>query len=279
MASLVPLTYYCTFILAASVAGGMIPVWFRLTHRGMQIAVSFVAAMMFGVALMHLLPDAVVEAQSSTDDNVAAIRNVCMAVLGGWLTMFLIERFFCFHHHDVESDVAGELHPHEACEHHHHHDLNWTGAAIGLTLHSLLAGVALGASVVESAPESRLAGLATFLVIVLHKPFDSMTLGMLMARGGWSMPWRHVVNGLFALAVPMGAAAFYLGISGDAAGGPALGYALAYSAGLFFCISLSDLLPELQFHDHDRVKLTVALLTGLAFAYGVGHLETLVHRH
>jgi zinc and cadmium transporter len=39
------------------------------------------------------------------------------------------------------------------------------------------------------------------------------------------------------------------------------------------------LLPELQFHDHDRVKLSAALLLGLALSVGVGRLESLVHRH
>lgn len=277
---IVPLTYYCTIILAVSVAGGLIPTWFQLTHRRMEVAVSFVAAMMFGVALLQLFPDAVVEVQTaSADDLPTTVRRVCMVVLGGWFTMFVIERFFCFHHHDVESDASGEIHRHEDGDHGHHHDLTWTGAAIGLTLHSLLAGVALAASVMDDMSQTRLAGLSTFLVVVLHKPFDSMTLCMLMARGGWSMSARHLVNGLFALAIPLGAAAFYVGISGDVAGSPAVGYALAFSAGLFLCISLSDLLPELQFHDHDRVKLTVALVVGLVMAYGVGHLESLMHRH
>ena len=56
------LTYYCVFILLASIAGGMIPVWFRLTHRWMQFAVSFVAGVMLGVALLHMLPHAIADA-------------------------------------------------------------------------------------------------------------------------------------------------------------------------------------------------------------------------
>ena len=50
---------------------------------------------------------------------------------------------------------------------------------LGLALHSLLDGVALAAAVAgESAQHGRvgLAGLAVFLVVVLHKPFDSLTL-------------------------------------------------------------------------------------------------------
>jgi zinc and cadmium transporter len=197
--------------------------------------------------------------------------------------MFFIERFFCFHHHDVESDAHGELHEHEeACEHkhaHHHHDVTWTGAALGLTLHSVIEGVALAASVAHGHDTLRLAGLGTFLVILLHKPFDSMTIGMLMARSGRSLAWRHAVNGLFALAVPLGVALFYAGLANAESSGLVVAYALAFSAGTFLCISLSDLLPELQFHDHDRVVLSAALVAGLALALGVGQLESLAHQH
>jgi len=49
--------------------------------------------------------------------------------------------------------------------------------------------------------------------------------------------------------------------------------ALAFSAGAFICIALSDLLPEVQFHSHDRVALTLAFLLGIGLAYGMGSVE------
>jgi zinc and cadmium transporter len=52
-----------------------------------------------------------------------------------------------------------------------------------------------------------------------------------------------------------------------------LGCALAFCAGTFLCISCSDLLPELQFHSHDRFKLSVALLAGLGVAIAIGLVE------
>jgi zinc and cadmium transporter len=116
-------------------------------------------------------------------------------------------------------------------------------------------------------------------VIFLHKPFDAMTIGMLMARGGWSLPWRHTVNALFSLAIPIGVLVFYFGLMTDRADASTgarqwfIACALAFSAGTFLCISLSDLLPELQFHKHDRVKLSVALLLGLALAHVAARLE------
>ena len=43
------------------------------------------------------------------------------------------------------------------------------------------------------------------------------------------------------------------------------------------CISLSDLLPELQFHSHDRLMLSVALLLGLGVAHFAARMEALAH--
>ena len=168
----------------------------------------------------------------------------------------------------------------------HGHDITWSGAALGLTLHSIIAGVALAASVAHGHGHLKLAGLGTFLVILLHKPFDSMTIGALMARGGWSLSMRHMINGLFSLAIPLGVILFHLGLAQSPAHGAtpletngALANALAFSAGTFLCIALSDLLPELQFHHHDRVKLSIALLAGLSLAYIVGQLEEAAHQH
>lgn len=260
------LIVYCLLILLASLAGGWIPLWVRLTHSRMELASSFVAGLMLGVALLHMLPHALVEmGPDGSFDQITAW------LLVGFLMMFFVERFFCFHHHEVpDADGARAAQPAAP----HGHELTWTGAAIGLSVHSVIAGVALGASVKASNQGVALAGLGTFLAIVLHKPFDSMTLGALMAVGRRSMRARHLVNGLFGLVVPLGVALFYLGVGGDGGLGPGvISGALAFSAGTFLCISLSDLLPELQFHQHDRFKLSAALLLGLALAWGAGRLE------
>jgi zinc and cadmium transporter len=211
------------------------------------------------------------------------------SLLGGILAMFFIERFLCYHHHDVPPDehehsARGDIHAGDDHEHHHVHDLSWSGAALGLSLHSILNGVALAASVQHDHNSIGLVGLGTFLVIFLHKPFDAMTIGMLMARGGWSLGWRHAVNGLFSLAIPLGVIIFYFGLlrSDGTSSGMIAAYALSFSAGTFLCIACSDLLPELQFHQHDRVKLSFALLLGLGVAVVVTKLESITqgpHTH
>jgi zinc and cadmium transporter len=91
---------------------------------------------------------------------------------------------------------------------------------------------------------------------------------------------RHLFNGLFALVTPIGAVLFYLGANQLTGSNPVvLGSALAFCAGTFLCIACADLLPELQFHSHDRLKLSFALLLGIAVAVGIGRLEKSGHDH
>lgn len=281
------LTYYCVFILVASVLGGMLPTWFKLTHRWMECAVSLVAGVMLGVALLHFLPHALAESSELAANDPNRYVAPLLWLLVGFLAMFFVERFFCFHHHDVPEQAGHdhenedhaeefECHQHDHAHSDHTHDVTWSGAALGLTLHSVLAGIALAASTYHSTTGEPLAGLGAFLAILLHKPFDSMTIAMLMAKNGWSATARCVVNALFSLTIPLGALLFYLGVATDQ-GATGAAPALAFSAGVFLCISMSDLLPELQFHHHDRGKLSAALLLGLVLAYAACRLEYHVH--
>jgi zinc and cadmium transporter len=283
------LAIYCLIILLGSLAGGLLPLVVRLTHTRMQVAISFVAGLMLGIAVLHLLPHSWQEFRS--------IDTVAWWLLGGFLAMFFIQRFFQFHHHDVPDEAPeivadGSHHTHESIEHKHAHEqtlahrsarqLSWSGAAFGLTLHSLIDGIALAASVEAESRGSEhgwLLGLGTFAVIIMHKPFDAMAIGTLMAAGGWSRMARHWVNGLFALAIPAGVVLFYIGASHAGDSHAFLGGALAFAAGTFLCIAASDLLPELQFHSHDRVKLSIALLGGLVLAALIVMVETSGHDH
>ena len=280
------LVVYCLLILLGSLAGGLIPLVVRLTHTRLQLAMSFVSGAMLGVGLLHLLPHSYFE--------FGEIYPPVWWLLAGFLVMFFVERVFHFHHHDAPGEVDEHEHhahdeDHSVCHdhgHNHNHNerkLSWGAALVGLTLHSTLDGIALAASVATESQEvnhGQWAGLVVFLVVFLHKPFDSMTLGTLMAVAGRSARLRHAINGLYALAIPLGAVLFYLGV--DASGADqhqVIGAALAFAAGTFLCISTSDLLPELQFHSHDRFKLSTALLLGLALAAGIVILEEQHHEH
>jgi zinc and cadmium transporter len=282
------LAIYCALILLASLAGGWLPMMVRLTHTRLQLAISLVAGLMLGIALLHFLPDA--------EEQLHSLDRTAGWMLGGFLTMFFVQRFFHFHHHDLpEGDPEDCCHgddPHvHADEHGHVHEhghshahtlaaksaqqLSWIGTALGLTLHSLLDGLALAAAVAAGVQNrAGLAGFGVALAVILHKPFDSMTVSTLMTAGGKSRLSRHLLNVVFALISPIGVALFFVG-SGHFSGSNEifLGSALAFCSGTFLCIASSDLLPELQFHSHDRFKLSLALLAGIGVAIVIGQLE------
>jgi len=300
------LILYAGVIVAVSIAGGLLPGLLRLGHRSLQFLLSFVAGVMLGVGFFHMLPhaimlraDAIAEAGGvhAADDGHGHAPGVghdlldplMLLAVGGFLTLFLLERFFHFHQHEPEADAdhaAGHTHGGAgSCGHDHAPHptgrIGWIGALFGLGVHSLLEGVALAASVVVATTGSAFAGLATFLVIVLHKPFDAMTLATLMRRAELAPRLRFLANILLALLVPAGIGLFWAGAMSPSAPdvGIVAAWALAFSAGMFLCIASSDLLPELQFHRHDRVGLSAALVVGLAFAFALARLEAASHVH
>jgi zinc and cadmium transporter len=205
------------------------------------------------------------------------------------LALFFLERFFSFHQHEPLEGRSG-AHEHTGHEYHDHgsdasrsetapfHSHNphsspsrtfsWGSAAFGLAIHSLVGGVALASAVAADFEEHRAlaaAGLGVLLATLVHKPADALTISTLMVRGKSARWMMHLVNLGFALMIPAGVVLFVLGSAGiDATAASSLtAGALAFSAGTFLCIALSDLLPELQFHSHDRLKLSVALLAGV----------------
>jgi zinc and cadmium transporter len=280
------LVVYSLICVGASLAGGWVPLVMRLTHRRMQIAISFVSGIVLGIGLLHLLPHSFAELRS--------IDRTVLWVLVGFLFMFFLERFFHFHHHDAPEDglsldVAS---PHQHAHHDHDHDHDhhahekprlpfpWVGVAVGLTLHGLIDGVTLAAAVkAEAGYGVMLAGIGACLAVALHKPFDSLTIGTMMAAAGQSTWSRQLFNGAYALVTPLGVILFY-SLSTAAAGSSfGLGQTLGFAAGAFLCIATGDLLPELQFHRHDRVGLSLSLLAGIALAWGTVFLEAGGHDH
>ncbi|MGQ0637281.1 MAG: ZIP family metal transporter [Planctomycetaceae bacterium] len=282
---------YCVFIAAASLAGGKLPALVRLTHARMQVLVSFVAGLMLGVGLFHLLPHAALETKS--------LDKAALWTMVGLLGTFFLIRAFHFHQH-ASAEERGDhanLHAHEHDHDHGHehdcgapdpdesvtaHPLSWLGIGLGLSVHTLIDGAALAASVEAESHGGEglwLAGIGTFLAVFLHKPLDSMSITSLMAAGGWSPAARQAVNCLYALMCPLGALLFWLGVrqTGEAQA-MIVGCALAFAAGVFLCISLADLLPELQFHRHDRLTLSAALLFGVVLAWFIRYLEP-AHTH
>jgi zinc and cadmium transporter len=273
------LIVYCLAIAGFSLMGGLLPTWIRMTHTRTQLVMSLVAGLMLGVAFYHLLPHsmALLGADGGVDTAV-------WWLMLGLIVMLLLLRVFHFHQHDFSPEHGTQHshhHPHHPPHHaphdaHEHpvHGLSWVGLALGLAVHTLIDGVALGAVMHADSATPGLIGIGVFLAILLHKPLDAMSIVTMMEAGGWSRGARTVANLVFALMCPLGALLFFFGVDALAdSRNHLVAAALAFSAGAFICIALSDLLPEVHFHSHDRAKLTLAFLLGIALAYGIGSLE------
>lgn len=293
---LVLLLLYGTLIAFSSLFGGLLPTLVHLTHTRMQILVSLIGGLMLGVGFFHQLPHAVAIMPANGILGLPPLDSCMLCLMIGLLLTFFMLRIFHFHTHeptelaDVHSHDCG--HDHDG-NHSHDHDhdhaatvksavrTSWFGIFIGLSLHTILDGVALAAHVEADALHNHasgtfLLGLGTFLGVALHKPLDSLSITSLMASGGWSRQSMIIVNFCYALMCPIGAAVFYFGTRGQ--GDWIVAAALAMSAGIFICISLSDLLPEVQFHSHDRLWLSAALVLGVAVAWAIGLVEP-AHTH
>lgn len=265
------LVLYCLLVMAASVFGGVLPARMRWSHRTTNLVMAFVAGIILGIGLFHLLPHSV--ASSGSLD-----RSLWWMMIG-LLAMFLITRTLNGHHHAPDPEPGhgvvdtGHKHHHHPERQHH----NWIGLAFGMSIHSLFDGIALAASVTDEhavAQGGWLLGLGTFAAVVLHKPLDAMSITSLMARANGSEKLTRMVNFGFALIVPVGAALFAFGVHQFSHRADViLGGTLAFSAGVFVCIALGDLLPELHFHPRDRIRLSAALVLGVTAAHAMGSLE------
>jgi zinc and cadmium transporter len=274
------LALYSVGILAVSLFGGSVPFLGRVTHSRLQIYLSLSAGVMLGASFFHVMPDAMKYAGEG---------------FGWWMALgavglFCIERFIAPHSHEVSSKLQHE-HEHEpGCEHDHEHRAapavtGWM-AVLGLTIHTFMNGVGLAGAVVSDKAESGLwvlPGLAMFLAIALHKPADALAISTVLSRKGVSRRKLALVQMGFAAMVPIGAGAFLLArhaLEKDLETqleNQLTGAALAFSAGTFLFIALSDLLPEVQFHRHDRLALAGALILGVLFMGGIAILEDLGH--
>ena len=263
------LLLYGAGLAIASYGGGFLALRIEMTHTRTQIALSLVSGLMLGIAFFHLFPHAVLTLGVDRGLNTTMIW-----VATGLVVMLLLLRLLHFHHPDYYA---------EGDEHHHHdHDhgehctpvaapkVSWQSVLIGLSFHTLIDGVALGSAFIGSSQGESLLAFGVFAAIALHKPLDAMSIAALMRAAGASRSLQRNINIGFALLCPLGALLFYAFANGVSSGqGEVVAAALAFSAGAFICIALSDLLPEVQFHSHDRVKLTLVFLAGLAVSYAI----------
>lgn len=247
---------YTLIVAVLSLIGAWVPLRARLGHAGLQLYLSLAAGALLGAAMFHLLPEA--------SEHIHGAFGI-PAVLG-IAVVFFLQRYLAPHCHEplAGPPVEHEPHPeHDHSCHDHAHGASLAGsfvAVLALSIHSFFDGVALGA-VADGGDKALLA--AVFLSVLIHKPMDGLSVSVLLLNAGAARRDLWITQIFYAALVPIGAIAFSLTRGAIAEPSTFVGYTLAFSAGTFLAIALTDLLPELHFHTHDRHKLSAALLAGL----------------
>ena len=253
------LALYALAILAGALVGGALPLLGRRSRSDGML--SFSAGVMLGAAFFHMLPEAV---------EGAGMRAIPW-VLVGFLFLFLLERYVLVHV-CAEPGAAPHVHLHGEADHGatgcEVHTLG-LAAFLGLSLHTLVDGFALGAA----SSEERL-GFLVFLAILAHKIPSSFSLSAILRAEGYSRRRALAMNAAFALMVPLGAGLYVL-VSDLVHTETFTAFALAASAGTFLHLSLSDILPDLHRRAASRMRLSGLLLIGVSAMWAL----RLVHAH
>lgn len=306
--------YYALIVAALSLAGATLPLRFKPGHAHLQIYLSLAAGALLGAALFHLLPESgeYIHAQFGLP---AALGVMVVFFLQRYLAPHSHEvspveaehqhGHMGEHHHEHEHQPPGEharkhvtgqtsgVHdehdhfvceqasdPQHVCERHQATGPFLTGmvAVLALSIHSLFDGIALGAASHQVDGSASLV-LSVFLSVLIHKPMDGLSVSVLLMQAGVQRRTLWMVQIFYAALVPIGAVVFQVFEQSLADATALVGYTLAFSGGTFLAIALTDLLPELHFHTHDRNKLSAALLLGLVVMWltsAIGHGE---HAH
>jgi zinc and cadmium transporter len=266
------LAAYAGAILVGALFGGALPLIGRVQRN--DLGLSFSAGVMLGAAFFHMLPEAAAGA------GLSAVPFV----LVGFLFLFLLERFVLVHvcaepgpaaaAHGPAAGLALEHHGTPDHDHDHSHagtgcDVHTIGLAafVGLSLHTIVDGFALGAASNESA-----LGFLVFLAILAHKVPSSFSLSSILRAEGYSRGWSLVMNGVFATMVPIGAG-LYLLLRGLVHTANFTALALAASSGTFLHLAFSDILPDLHRRGGSKLKLSAALLVGIAVMWALRYVD------
>jgi ZIP family zinc transporter len=238
---LVVLIAITTFL--STMAGGLVAL--RTTaHIGIVIALG--AGVRIGAAFFDLAPE-----------SARALGSLDSAMLWagiGFLAFYILERLTLLH--------VGHEHG-QVLDRHEHVGILGAG---GMSVHSFLDGVAIGAAFHASAE----IGLIVALVVVLHDFSDGIgTVSILLANDASR---RTAFRWLVADAVaPLVGALVAFGLTIE---GPVLGAILGVFVGFFLYVGGAELLPEA--HRKERSDwVMIATVAGAVFIYAATHVVSI----
>jgi zinc and cadmium transporter len=172
-------------------------------------------------------------------------ESIGWPILSGFLLIFVMERFVFVH----------------ACEE-RDCDIHQMGipAFLGISLHSLLDGLALGAGLML--PQL---GPVVLLAVIIHKMPDGISITSILLAAGWDRKKVALLSVLFSLTTPAGALIVYLFLR--ALSPEDVAVAIGISAGTFLAIATADILPQVHRIEERNPLTLLFLLLGLIVSW------------
>lgn len=228
-----------TFAMSLIAWVGLITLFFKEQFLKKIIfpLVAFSAGALLGGAMLHMIPEALEEANGI---------NIFLWVLIGFSLFLLLEQFIHWHHcHKAPSE--------------HRHPVTYL-ILIADALHNFLGGMAIASAFIIDIK----LGIITWLVAAAHEiPQEFGDFGILV-HGGWDKMKALWFNFISALTVVLGGiVAYFLSSQIN------IIYLLAIAAGNFIYISSSDLIPEIKHAGSIKNKLIhfICFILGIALIY------------
>ena len=256
-------------IFAVAFLAGAIPLWRKVADQ--QNLLTWLTGLAAGVLLASALLVAIPEGFDIAGQGDLGPLLIGGAVLAGFLAMLLLEALGFGH------DIHEEHHDHEH-EHGHdhvHHPAKANSVVIGLSVHALTDGVAIGSAVSTG---SLVLTMSVFIAVLAHKVPAAFSVGVfsMHERQDRNKAVRDVA--LFSLATPITIllTAYLLGDI-DA---HLLGLAILFAGGTFLYVATVDVLPDVHNPETGRqalfqvligAGLMVLLIWGLDATGMVGH--------
>lgn len=197
--------------------------------------ISFSAGILIGAAFIFLVPEA-----------IGMNNGSIIYILAGFLSLYLLENIIVIHSCKEEK-----------CDRHAIGSIS----IVGLALHSLIDGIAIGIGF----EISKNIGLIAALGVLSHEIPEGISSMSILLHAGMAKKKAIAYSSIVAVATPVGAVLTFFFLKNITQS--LLGIFLAIAAGTFIYIAASDLVPE----THERISNinAIILLIGVALVYSL----------
>lgn len=220
-------------------------------RRNSVYLIAFAAGVLLTTSLTEIIPE-----------SVELFPSALLVVLGTFFVFYLLEHSLLAHHHHLEN-AEYRMQNAELPINRRHVPIEKM-AFLGLAVHSLVDGLAIGAGFEVS---TTLGILATLAVILHEIPEGVVTLSLFL-HANYPRRRAAALTAVVALATPVGAIATAL--TPGTLHPATLGILLAIAGGSFLYVAAADLIPET--HHARHVPAILLMLVGILVPIVVGQL-------